>query len=726
MSSKKPIILALVALQLTAWIVPAWAAEPEEPLAAERTSPDGSPDSAADAEVSFFEVVVVTATTHEESSFDLPYVAESLDGTELDTRRMVRTLPEALREVGGVMVQKTSHGQGSPYIRGFTGFRNLFLIDGIRLNNSVLREGPNQYWATVDPFSLDELEVVKGPVSVLYGSDAIGGTVQALTRRLPAVASGTKIAGRLYSRWSSAENSSVTRLELGGELGSRLSYALGASWKDFGDVEAGGDLGTQPHTGYDEQDLDFKLRYAISDATELVAVYQAVEIDDAWRTHRTVFGRSWRGTTVGNEKRRSLDQRRTLGYLQLHHQRSEGFFDALTASLSWHRQEEERDRVRSDDRRDLQGFDVATWGAWLRFEKDTRFGLFTYGVESYRDAVDSLGLHFNAEGDLTRRAIQGPVADDATYEHWGVYVQDQLPVGERLRLNLGLRYTRAEADAKAVADPLTGERIAVDGEWDQVVGSVRFLLPVGKKDRWHLFGGVSQAFRAPNLSDLTRFDSARSNEIETPSPDLDPEDFVSYELGVKLRTERGHLELAAFHTAIDDMIVRTPTGRLVDGDFEVTKINGGDGFSRGFELRGEVRLSENLSAFTTLSWIDGEVDTFLTATSPKVREPLDRLMPATGHFGLRWRGRKTWIEALATVADEQDRLSSRDRADTDRIPPGGTPGYEVFTLRGGWELSERWTVSAGIENLLDEEYRTHGSGLNEPGRNFLAGIRIRF
>ena len=477
--------------------------------------------------------------------------------------------------------------------------------------------------------------------------------------------------------------------------------------------------------------MDLKLRYALTEATELVALYQQVVVNDAWRTHKTVFGRSWRGTTVGDEKRRSLDQRRTLGYVQLRRQRSGGqgpgrFFDAWTASLSWQRQEEERDRVRQDDRRDLQGFDVATWGAWLRLEKDTCFGHWTWGVESYRDGVDSWRLDFDAAGQLTRRRIQGPVADDATYQLWGVYVQNQIAVGRRLRLFLGARYTQAEADAKAVADPVTGERTAMAGDWDQVVGSARFLLPLGRQDRWHLFGGVSQAFRAPNLSDLTRFDSARSNEIETPSPDLRPETFLAYELGVKMRTARASLELAAFHTAIDDLIVRVPTGATIDGEHEVTKRNGGDGFSHGLELTTRRRLTDRFSAFATVTWIDGAADTWPTATSRRVREPLDRLMPLTAHLGVRWQGQKPWLEAVLTLADAQDRLSSRDQADTQRIPPGGTPGYKVLTLRGGWELSERWTVSAAVENLADENYRIHGSGLNEPGRNFVMGLEARF
>src|SRR5688572_13172576 len=112
---------------------------------------------------------------------DAPYSANLV--TEADAqKRMSRTFPEMIEEATGVSVQKTGPGQGSPFIRGFTGFRNVLLIDGIRLNNSVFREGPNQYWATVDSYMVESLEVVRGPSSVLYGSDAMGGTVLASTK----------------------------------------------------------------------------------------------------------------------------------------------------------------------------------------------------------------------------------------------------------------------------------------------------------------------------------------------------------------------------------------------------------------------------------------------------------------------------------------------------------------------------------------------------------------
>src|SRR5690606_6848713 len=108
----------------------------------------------------------VTASREEETLFDTPYTAHVIPSERFLDERAARTLPDALRETPGVLLQRTSYGQTSPFIRGFTGFRTLFLIDGIRLNNAVFREGPNQYFSTIDLLTVDRLEVVKGPSSV--------------------------------------------------------------------------------------------------------------------------------------------------------------------------------------------------------------------------------------------------------------------------------------------------------------------------------------------------------------------------------------------------------------------------------------------------------------------------------------------------------------------------------------------------------------------------------
>ena len=673
----------------------------------------------------FEDSVVVTATAREESADDLPHRAVSFDREDLEERQ-VRTVPESLGEVPGILVQKTSHGQGSPYLRGFTGFRTLFLIDGVRLNSSVLRDGPNQYWNTVDVTSADRLEVVSGPASSLYGSDSIGGTVQLLTA--PPPGSTGEAGGRLDLRLSSAESSSMLRLGHGGRLGSSWGYRLGASFKNFGDLEAGGEVGVQEKTGYEEADQDFKLAWSGRPGEAFSVAWQRVDLDDAWRSHKTIFARPFRGTTVGSDLRRVLDQDRQLAYANYRRDTGMDLADSISARLSWQRQEEGRERVRKDGRLDLQGFEVETLGLSMEGHRDLRQSQWTWGLETYDDQVGSFRRDFDAAGQLTRVSLQGPVADGAEYRLSGAFVQSQWEVGERLRLFLGGRFSHAQVKALQVVDPQGGEPFALEESWQRFTGSARFLLPLGERGEWRLFGGVSQAFRAPNLSDLTRFDSARSQEIETPSPDLDPEDFVAWELGLRWRSPSWSMELTAHHTDLQGLVVRVPTGRIVDGDFEVTKRNAGDGFSQGAEFTFEGRLTSRLSVAGSYAWLDGEVDTFADSTSPARREPLDRLMPARGRLAFRWQvgPRDLWVEASTVFAERADRLSSRDLADTQRIPPGGTPSYQVFHLRAGWQWTRRIAGQVAVENLTDEAFRIHGSGLNEPGRNFVVSAHVRF
>lgn len=672
--------------------------------------------------------ITVTATRGAKATFETANTIQSLAGGEINYRQMSRTLPEALERTPGVMVQKTSNGQGSPYMRGFTGFRTMFLIDGIRLNNSVLRDGPNQYWNTVDPFTVSRMEVIKGPGSVLYGSDAIGGTVALLTHSYVKPGDRPLPPRRVYYRYSSAENASVGRVEVSSDLGAGLSFIAGASLKDFGDVKAGGVVGLQPRTGYDEWDVDFKLNYEVGDDARLVLAHQQVEQDDAWRSHKTIYGISWRGTEIGPERKRSLDQSRRLTYLQYYGPAPGKLVDRLTVSLSYQWQEERQHRIKSGGESDRQGFDVGTAGLWLQFLSTGKTGKWTYGIDYYRDRVSSFKRKFNTDGSPGAIEIQGPIADDATYQSLGSFIQNDFDLSDRFNGIAGLRYTFAEVRANRIKDPVSGKPVALSRSYDNVVGSLRLLYRIDQGRHWNSWAGLSQGFRAPNLSDLTRFDSNRSDEIETPSLDVKPEKFLSYELGIKARYNRWSSQLAFFYTAIDGMIVRAPTGGVIDGENEVTKRNSGDGFVRGFEFAGRVLVRRQVSVLWSLAVTDGEVDTYPSSEPQLKRETISRLMPTTGQLGLRWEefSRDGWIEFTGTVADRQNRLSTRDSLDLQRIPPGGTPGYVVLTVRGGFPLKRMMNLSVAVENLTDKEYRIHGSGQNEPGRNLVVGMDLKF
>ena len=702
---------------------------PHTQLPQERTDTRPSPtakqakEDSASKQAEAEKPIVITATRQAEDIFDTPFEASLVRPGEGSPSR---TLQDTIRDIPGVHIQRTSYGQISPFLRGFTGYHTLMLVDGIRLNNSVLRSGPNEYWGLVDPFSTERIEVVMGPGSVLYGSDAVGGVVNAIPTRRHSFEEGTHGNVRSVFRYSTAEASLVGRLQVEGNVNGDLGISLGVTGASYGDLDAGGDLGRQRHTSYSAGFVDGAIDIFLDDRWSLDLLFQGGRLNDVRRTHKTVFGVPYHGTTVGSDLRRSADFERELGAVTLRGTDLESFFQEAVFRVSFQRIEENQDRVRSNLKRRRQGFDVNTLGVMVQFTSDTDFGLFTYGADWYHDFVDSYKRDFDAMGGLTSTGVQGPVADDASYDLLGIFVQDQLPLGEHFDLLLGARFTYAAADADKVADPVSGAEVSLEDDWTSLVGSARVLWKPEENAR--VWAGVSQAFRAPNLSDLTRFDSARSNEIEVPAPGLDPEDFITFELGARLRWKGLEAEAAYFITRMNDVIIRQPTPMMIGMETVVTKRNAGDGIMQGITLNLRYDIDENWWLYGGFSWLDSHIETFPDSSQNQEEEVTSRLPPIQGLLGAGWRtdDGSFSIMAEARIVDRQDRLNTRDKGDTQRIPPGGTPGYTIYNIHARYRIDERSHVFLSLENLTDKNYRTHGSGVQEPGFNAIMGFDMTF
>lgn len=659
---------------------------------------------------------------------ELPAAVSSIDGSELTQRRLVRSMPDALLRLPGVLVQKTAPLQSSPFLRGFTGYQNLLLVDGVRLNNSAFRAGPNQYWSTVDPWTIERLEVVRGPHSVLYGSDAVGGTVNVIPRRRTSFCPGLHVGGRLITRGALGERMGGGRIELQGNHGN-LGWLGGVSARHFGDIQGG--AGRLPETGgIRDVDGDLRLDRHLGRNWLLTFAVQHVDQEDAPRTEQTIHARPFRGTVRGSELRRDLDQERTLVYARLAFDAHgmPGPVDRAHATLSWHRHEEEQDRLRTGDRRDLSGFTLDQFGAAFQVDTRTHVGQVTYGLEYYHDEVDSFRRDFVAGVPGTPN-IQGPLGDDGRYDLLGIYVQDHVDLGAwDFFLGARLNHASARADrvddiAVAGSDPATpGNVIRVAGDWTRIVGSLRATYAANRC--WTLYGGVSQAFRAPSLSDLTSLES--TSVVETPSPGLGPEDYVTFETGVKTEQARFTGDAAVWYTILENAIIRSPTGVLIGGTPEVRKDNTGDGWAWGIELQGAFRLHPAWTCLGNLGWMDSRARELDPATGALVHSPLSREQPLSTLLGLRceppWA--RWWAQAEWAFSDKANDLSLRDKADTRRIPPGGTPAWNVVHLRAGMQVSRRASVSLAVENVFDEDFRIHGSGVNEAGRNVVGSFTI--
>jgi hemoglobin/transferrin/lactoferrin receptor protein len=340
--------------------------------------------------------------------------------------------------------------------------------------------------------------------------------------------------------------------------------------------------------------------------------------------------------------------------------------------------------------------------------------------------VQSWGSRWNPDGSLRQIKPRGTVADDSSYDLLGVYLQDEITIGDRLTIIPGARWTWAQADTGKL-DPDLTDNVALEGsteDYDAFTFSLRARYDVTKN--WNFFTGLSQGFRAPNLSDLTAFDIARSGEREVPSPGLDPEQYLAFEFGTKVSLEKLDFYAAYYKTWIDDQLVRFPTGNVIAGEPEVRRANSGDGYIQGVEAGLTWRFAPGWEAFGNIAWSEGEVGQF-DGTSIGVY-PASRIHPLMGQVGLRWESgdRKWWAEGSVILARHQDRLSLGDQGDTQRIPPGGTRGYHVYSVRAGWRPTAFWDVYAACENISNEDYRIHGSGVNEAGTNFVFGTKLAF
>lgn len=681
----------------------------------------------------FLQPLVVTASRSEESLARAAYTVALIDSDDIrDNTR--RTLPEALQYTPGVMVQKTAHGHGSPIIRGFTGRQNLLLMDGVRINNSTYRGGPVQYWNTIDSLTIDRMELVKSQGSVLYGSDAIGGTLNAFgksSRFRDQTADQFYQGGAAsYEFRSNGQGSHIGRIETEAGVGGRFGVLLGLSAKDFGDIEDDA-VGRMKGTGYPEQDFDLRIDYAVTpDSTLTLASYQ-VDQEGISRWHRTKNNPGWLhdGHYAGKGTYRydRYDQDHSLSYLRYAGKdtRADAAIKSWSATVSFQQANESEHLDAANGKTDqIQSLatGVDTLGLDVTLESDAGPGTFVYGGDFYHDGVDSAGWSNSALGNKYKEKL--PVADDSTYDVLGVFSQYTWKPVDPLEIIAGARYTHVDANlgryygynASNGTTTLQRDRSL---DWDAMVGSLRTLYHIDKA--WGVYGGISQAFRAPNLNDLSGDVTSLANTSSKGSVDVQPEKYLTYEVGVRQESERFTCNAAVFYTDISDAITS-----VKDGTRSITT-NAAEGYNYGAELEGGWHVAPQWLLTGYVAWMDARTKAPQVLGGPVIDKPNSRQMPLTGSLALRWTAEsgKYWIEGRALAADTEDRITKADQAaDYQRIPLGGTPGYLVVSVHGGWHVNDHLDLNAGIENLTDEDYRNHGSGQNEGGLNCIVGAKV--
>jgi outer membrane receptor protein involved in Fe transport len=660
--------------------------------------------------------IVVTATRTPEEVAKAPAAVDVVTAKELQERQP-RTTAEALREETGITVQKTNHNGGAPVIRGMMGNQILVMVDGIRLNNAIYRFGPNQYLNTLDPGTISRIEVIRGPGSVYYGSDAMGGVVNVITRDPLLADEGLRIAGLQRGQWASTDQEALSRTEVS-LSGTRAALALGGTYKDVGNFVAGRgfrgrDSSSQvfPSSWY-ERDFDVKLLTVPLARHRFILAAQSMSERDVEFYH--------------TPDRVDPFQDRTLAYVKWAWDRPVFFLSQVEIRASQQDQKEKWTRKTSRSSNYIvygSENEVKTPGGGLQAQTLPWKSIdLTFGAEAYRDQVTSTGFRdstVRSSGVTMCQTVRGDYGT-ATMTYEGGFLLGHAKPLNRLELFSGIRYDRVQLTSQP--DPLV-----VPFEFKQTSSA----LTGGGGLRLNLWGplyavsNVATAFRAPNTDDVLRFGPVESTLYEVPNANLAPEKSATVDYGLRWDHPRLAAGLTFYNTYVRDLIARangTYNGdTLYSGRRVQQRQNVGRARIDGVEAEGEFRVTQSIHLRGGACYTYGQD---LTSNVP-----LRRIPPSSGCFGCRYMAPegRVWGEAVVRAAQDQWRYAPGDRSDRDMQPVKGryvTPGYTVVNLRFGAKLTNYLESTLGIENATNRNYWEHGSRVPSSGTSVSLGLTL--
>ncbi|MCO4812624.1 MAG: TonB-dependent receptor [Gammaproteobacteria bacterium] len=646
------------------------------------------------------EQIVVTATRR---AVDTSDVSASVATVDADTVAAAKLATDALRDVAGVHIQQTTPGQGAAIIRGLKGSAVLHLVDGMRLSNAMFRTAPTPWFALVPTTSVERLEVVRGTPASLYGSEAVGGVVQSVSRLPDFKSSEIEYAGDVIATLDAAELQKSIRATF--DFGSRqLSSSVSAEYMTTGDRRVGGGERIGP-SGYTSKGLRAVVRGRPTDERSWFVDLQFLEQPETPRIDELVPG--YGETEPASSEFLFAPNQRLFAHIQHELMARSGIDWKIDAA--WQRIVDDRvtrnfeadDRRFEDNRSDLYGLTVNASSdrgplSWIA------------GVDLYHDEVRSQRNALNIN-DGTFSTLASRFPDGATILQAGLFGNVLWRISDRHSLSAGLRLSDVRIDLP------DGTRI----DPSRLSGDLGWIFDV--TETLQLVANAGAGFRAPNIADLGTLGERPGNRFNIPNSSLGAENVTHADLGLRHRSARWQFEIMLFALRYSDRIVSVSTGAVTpDGRDIVQSVNAASSSIHGIEASLEADLADRLSMHAVLNYTRGE------QRVGTEEEPADRVPPLNGNLVFRYNLAERWqLDARLRAAARQDRLSNRDVGDP-RIDPNGTAGWASLGASASWAGDGGWQVTISADNLTDKQYRTHGSGIDAPGRNLTATIRRRW
>ncbi len=642
-------------------------------------------------------------------------------------------------------------------IRGFATNRLLIAVDGVRMNTAIFRSGNLQNVISLDPFAVQSAEVLFGPGSVMYGSDAVAGVMN-FTTLSPKLASEspTFVTGSAALRYSSANEEMTAHLDLNAAW-KKLALTTSLTHSDFGDLRMGTngpseylrteyvqrvdgkdvvvmnpDPLVQRPTAYQQINLMQKVRYQPSKNWDINYGFHYSTTTDYDRYDRLL--RYKEGLPRSAEWRYG-PQEWMMNNLTVSHHANGGIYDEAKLTLAQQHFEESRtDRDFNKTTRRTRLEQVTAWSLNLDLRKaiGQRHSLF-YGVEAIRDDVKSSGTDEDME---THEVVKGPARyPKADWSSYAAYLTWQFRASQKLTLFSGARYNSFGLDAKFDTEfypfPFTSAKQR-DGALTGNLGIV-----VHPSHSWQLRANLSTGFRSPNVDDMGKvFDSAPGS-VTVPNTNLGPEYAYNAELGIAKEFGKVlRVDVTGFYTMLDHAIVlrnfalNGQDSILYDGELSQVQAmqNAAQATVKGIQAGLEIKLTDGCSLSSHLTWQQGEEELDDGSTAPlRHAAPLSgitRLSYTKQQFKLEASVAHSGKTANADLAPEEQGKGYIYAVGKDGNPY--SPSWYTLNFRAMYQLSELWAISGGVENITDQRYRPYSSGIAAAGRNFVLSLRAKF
>ena len=684
-----------------------------------------------------------------------------------------QTSADLLSTSGNVYIQKSQLGGGSPMIRGFSTNRLTLSVDGVRLNNAIFRGGNIQNVISIDPFNIQNTEIVLGSSSVIYGSDAIGGAMNFQTKS-PILSDSDSMyfKSNLISRSSTANKEKTGHLDF--NIGMKNFASLTSfSISDFDDLKMGSNGPSdylrpeyvdqvngedviisnseprmQKQTGYSQfnfmqkfllktENIDYDLGVHYSSTSNIPRYDRLIRYNND--TNELHYGEWY----YGPQKWLMINSRI----------KKESFnsplYDKLILTTAYQKFNESRfsRKINSDKQKQFKE-QVNIFSLNLDFEKSyDEKSYFSYGLEYLNNKVNSNAFSKNLINNNSS-LIATRYPDGSTWQSIASYLSYKYRPSKDLTFQYGLRYSHIIINADLTENnsfhnfPFSDANLNTGA----LTGALGISWIQNNTFQWKF--NITTAFRAPNIDDIGKIFDSAPGMVVVPNPDLKPEKSFGLELGSLIKiNSRINFDFAAYYTHLYNSMIRSPYSLYMEGDEPNSSViineiiyndelsdiyaiqNGSKSWIYGFETGLKINISENFNFKTQYNYINGEQRGDLDGdSSMSVRH----VSPHFGNAHFMYSKLKTKIDLFLNYNSELpfSKLSSSERDKPylyalDKYGNPYSPAWYTLNLRALYELDENFLFTASLENISNKLYRPYSSGISAPGTNFIFSINYR-